>query len=146
MGRSVPDVDGVAQARKVLSDVLSGELPNGEFDHRAHLLVGWYLVRAKPLTDAIATMRRTLFLATRLAGEPEKFHETLTWLWMVVIAERCRRSSVDESFAQFLVSNEDLLDSRAVVLRYYDESIFSSATAREHFTLPRSTGSVSPTR
>jgi len=112
----------------------NGEVDPESFNHEAHVYMGWLYVRAFGLTDAISRFDGALRRLTSLLGVPEKYHATITWLFLMLIEER---SGQDESWQSFRARNTDLInDSKATLERYYSETRLFSKRAREHFTLP----------
>ncbi|MCA9661277.1 MAG: hypothetical protein KC486_23260 [Myxococcales bacterium] len=109
----------------------------GGFGHREHLAVAWELVGRERLGHAIERMAAALRRVVTALGVPEKYNETLTWAWMVVVAERRAEAPAGEDFAAFLERNADLLDHRATLATYYGPAELGAATARRTFVLPR---------
>lgn len=108
------------------------------FDHAAHLYVAWQYVRRYPLPEAIARYCRTLQAVTAAAGVPGKYHETITWFFMILVAERVR-CHPDHDWTAFSAANRDLFATRpGIVQRYYSPQRLNSEDARRHFVLPTS--------
>lgn len=106
------------------------------FDHVAHVYVGWRLVTTYPLTDAIYRFRDTLKRLTKSLQLEGKYHETITWFFMILIAER---QSVGQaaSWEEFAAANLDLLnDSKTLLATHYSSQRLWSDTARQQFLLP----------
>ena len=77
-----------------------------------------------------AALRR---LTLRL-GIPGKYHATMTWFFLLLVAERFDERDGSQSFRS---SNADLLqDSKKILGRYYSEKLLFSDIARERFVLP----------
>jgi hypothetical protein len=75
------------RAEAILATLRAGQLPADGFDHRAHLLVGWHLVRTRPLHAGVAELGEALTAATIAAGVPDKYDAALTRRWMLRLAE-----------------------------------------------------------
>lgn len=118
---------------QTLIDLDQGRLPAGGFDHRAHLHVAWHLARTLPLEEAIARMCGALRRFTAAVGQPGKFHTTLTWAWMVIVAQRM---AGERDFDAFIAANPDLLDARDTIARHYPSTVFADPRARRTFVLP----------
>ncbi|HEY1558939.1 MAG TPA: hypothetical protein VGF94_29145 [Kofleriaceae bacterium] len=102
--------------------------------HRRHLELGFdVLVREPDFAAAAATFRAEL---RRFAGA--KYHETITWAYLALIAERMHGRGY-ASAAELLAEHPDLLDHRTGALaRSYDVAeITASPLARAVFVLPR---------
>ena len=122
-----PELDDTA----LLAAFETGTL--GEFRHREHVRVAFaMLARDGDLAAAALAFRRGL---RRLAGGSGKYHETLTWAYLVVIAERMHGRGYRSSH-ELLADHPDLLD-RLLLARYYDlDAIIASPLARAVFVLP----------
>lgn len=109
--------------------------PEG-FDHRAHLEVAWAYLDALPLLPAIDRMSAGLRALTEKLGQPDKYHETITAFWVILIAER-RQTRPAASFEAFCAQNPDLLSgARALLLEHYSRGRLDSDLARAQFLLP----------
>lgn len=117
-----------------LEDFEAGHIDAGSFDHEAHVFIGWLYVRRFPLAEAVSRFDGALRRLTEKLRVPGKYHATITWLFLVLIAERLRQ---DEDWDAFRARNPDLLASGKDTLgRYYtDERLFSDV-ARRQFVLP----------
>jgi hypothetical protein len=113
----------------------AGRLDPKAFNHKAHVLAGWLYVRRYPLTEAIARFSHALKAFARRAGSPMKYHETITWFYMLLIAERQGRGGY-ASFAAFARDNEDLVADPSVLSRYYTSETLASTHARTHYVMP----------
>lgn len=111
-----------------------GTVDPESFNHEAHVYVGWLYVREFGLTGALSRFDGALKRLTSLLGVPDKYHATITWLFLMLIDERSDR---DECWESFRSRNTDLIDdSKATLDRYYSEARLSSNRARAHFVLP----------
>ena len=112
----------------------SGQIEPERFDHEAHVYVAWCFVTIFPLADAIARFDNALRRTTKKLGIPGKYHATITWFFLVLIAERTRG---DESWTTFKARNPDLVqESKAILEQYYSTERLSSGAARHQFVLP----------
>ncbi len=104
-----------------------------EFDHEAHLLVGWRYLQDYSLLDSIKRYSAALQRLTRKLGVPTKYHETITWFYLIKTAER--KATTD--WAAFKTANPDLFKRNpSLVRQYYSESLLSSDDARQAFVFP----------
>jgi hypothetical protein len=111
------------------------------FDHAAHVYVGWELVTTYPLAEAIQRFSGTLKRLTRALNIEGKYHETITWFFMILIAER--QSTIQAaSWDSFVEASPDLLnDSKTLLASHYSTERLWSAQARTQFLLPDISGS-----
>lgn len=114
----------------------SGDVEPGNFDHRQHVKAAWLYLDRYPVTDAIARYSSALKRLTIKLGVPGKYHETITWFYMLVIAQR-RAAMPAADWPGFRDANPDLFAREDNVLyRYYSRDALGSDDARESFVLP----------
>lgn len=87
----------------------AADLDPARFNHEAHVYVAWLYVRAYPRREAVARFDRALRRLTTRIGASGKYNAMITWLFMLLIAERARP---DEDWADFRERNADLFDDR----------------------------------
>ncbi len=102
------------------------------FDHRAHLALAHASITQRGLHTALSTFPDRLASIAAEAGAPEKYHETLTLAWLLLIADRSARCG---GFEQMLQRYPELLDPR-LPERYYRAGTLSSDRARRTFVFP----------
>ncbi|MBL4689810.1 MAG: hypothetical protein JKY37_34820 [Nannocystaceae bacterium] len=106
------------------------------FGHREHIAVAWWLVRELELLDALCRFRSGILRLVHKAGAPDKYSETVTWAYLLLIRERVARGSWSD-FETFAENNPDLFDHRSGALsRYYRPETLRSELARREFVLP----------
>ncbi len=107
-----------------------------QFDHAMHVRVAWIYLNQFDLAQAIAKYTAGLRKLTAHLGVPEKYHETITWFYIILINER-RGGGHSNDWNEFCESNPDLLCYRPpVFIHYYPEEVIDSALARQQFILP----------
>ena len=80
-------------------------------------------------TDAIKRLTKKL-------GVTSKYHETITWFYLIKIAERCN-SAEPGDWQAFKDANPDLFAwNPSLFEKYYSRDLLSSETARRMFVLP----------
>ncbi len=75
-----------------------GEIDPARFDHEAHVYVGWLYVTRYERREAIARFDAALRRLVRRIGAESKYNTMITWLFLVLIADRSR---ADEDWAAF---------------------------------------------
>ena len=119
-----------------IENLESGAIDAADFGHDAHVYVGWCYLQSLNLVEAIGRFRAALIRLTRKLGVPDKYHETITWFFMIMIAER-RRGRAADDWAVFRDANADLLTNGSAILRrYYSRERLASDAARQLFLLP----------
>lgn len=114
----------------------SGKIDAEAFDHGAHIYVGWLYLERYPLAEAIKQFTIALRRLTRRLGVPGKYHETISWFFLLLIEER-RSDSPPNNWFAFRRSNKDLFcRDDNIVERYYSKELITSDRARQSFVLP----------
>ena len=73
---------------------------------------------------------------TAKMGIPGKYHETITWFFMLMVAQR-RETSQTNDWHEFRDANQDLVGKSRVLLdRYYTGELLASDSAKRIFMLP----------
>lgn len=112
------------------------QIDPAQFDHRSHLYVAWSYLVELDLIQAIDRYRSTLKRLTRKLGVPGKYHETITWFFMIVVAERIQQNPSSD-WPAFVEKNADLFASDpGLVEHFYSRSRLDSEAARQQFLLP----------
>ena len=120
---------GVAEFEACTFDVAA-------FDHRAHVFVAWQYLLDCQLATAIQRYARVLRRLTASLGVPEKYHETITWFFLIEIAGRLDQQGRSD-WETFERRNPDLVqDARGVLTRRYSPERLASDAARRCFLLP----------
>jgi hypothetical protein len=114
----------------------AGEVDPQQFDHAAHVRVAWSYLQLFPTAVAIAKFTSALRSLTVRLGVPQKYHETVSWFFMIVIADRLAAATAGD-WETFRRENGDLLENASALLkRHYSKSRLDSAEARRRFLLP----------
>jgi hypothetical protein len=108
------------------------------FGHREHVRVACAMLRDADFGEAAVRFRRALRRFTTAAGAPEKYHETLTWAYLALVAGRMVSDPTATSSLELITRHPDLVDHRAgAMARSYDVvAITASPLARAVFVLP----------
>ena len=113
-----------------------GEIDAGSFDHESHVYMGWLYVGEFGATRAIEKFTAALKRLVIKLGVPGKYHDTITWFYLLVIAERRMKSGGDD-WTTFRRDNPDLFSRNDNVLsRFYSRELLGSDEARNGFVLP----------
>jgi hypothetical protein len=126
--------------------VESCAISGSDFRHADHVRLAWIYLSSHSLIDAIDRFTRSLRRLASHYGVPEKYHETITWAYMLLIHERMRREDAPSGWESFRAANRDLFDWKPSILeRYYAPHTLRSEFARRTFVLPdRCTLPVAP--
>lgn len=110
-----------------------------DFTHRRHLEFAWrHLQRDGFPVGAVRYVDRLKAYVAHV-GASGKYHETITWAYLVLLnEERVLRSFPEESFEAMIERRPDLLDHRNGALsRSYSKAQLDSPDTRRVFVLPR---------
>jgi len=105
------------------------------FSHEEHLKLAWYYLGKMPVPEAMIRMRDGLLKITAHNGITGKYHETITFSLLMVIAQR-RENAANPGWSAFLDTNKDLAQWRDTLAKYYHPGTLDSAAARGHFLFP----------
>ena len=120
----------------VIEDFEQGRVPGG-FHHADHVRVAFAYVSEFSLPEAMTRFSAALRRFARSRGKPSLYHETITWAYLFLIAERLARGEKAQAWEEFAERNGDLLVWRGGVLeRFYSKEKLESELARRQFILP----------
>jgi hypothetical protein len=111
-------------------------LPAGEFHHEQHVQVAWLFVQKYGMPGALGEFTTAIRRFADAKGATGLYHETITWAFLLLIAERQARNPA-AAWAAFAASNADLLVWKPSILeRYYSKELLGSELARRTFVMP----------
>jgi hypothetical protein len=113
------------------------EIPGDRFRHEHDVRLAWICLHDSDFAPGAARFCEIFQKYVRHIGAESKYHETITWFYLVTIFERIRTDPAPSNWEAFASSNGDLLDSGMGILRvrYRNETLFSPL-ARRVFLLP----------
>ena len=121
----------------LLRDFEAGSVAPDAFHHPEHVHVTWLLLQRYPALEALRRVSDGLRRLTAAHGLAEKYHETITWAYTLLILERMERGGRDQDWETFAASNPDLLGKgRSILSAYYQADTLNSDLARSIFLLP----------
>ena len=124
-----------SELSRLARSFLDLSLDPGSFSHEAHLRVGlWYVLQFSP-TEALERLRKNIRAFNTAAGgvnsDTEGYHETLTRLYLILIADvvdQRGRGFPDDVLADRVVAA--LSDREIPAIYYSKERLFSVAARR----------------
>jgi hypothetical protein len=126
----------VLSDEELLARFEDGSLPDGSFHHEQHLRVAWMFVRRYGMPDALGRFADALKRFVAAKGAAGLYHETITWAYLFLVAERIARTP-GASWDAFAAVNPDLLSWKPSLLeRYYTPETLKSDRARRTFLMP----------
>ena len=113
-----------------------GEIAPAQFDHRAHVRVAWVYVREGPsLEAATSRMREGIKRFATAANASQKYHETITVLWMQLLADAAARVPQPCELSELFEQRPELAD-KDLPLKYYSRERLFSDEARASWVPP----------
>jgi hypothetical protein len=112
-------------------------LSEAEFRHPDHVRLAWLYLRKLPLPDAISIFSSGLKKFATRFGKPDRYHETITLAYLLLINERMARGPAKSAWSDFAAGNPDLFKWKGGVLdSYYQPETLTSDLARRVFVFP----------
>jgi hypothetical protein len=111
-------------------------LPEDAFHHRDHVRLAYLYLCWLPPLEALARFTTGIKRFAASLGKADRYHETITWAYLLLIHERLQRDPADD-FETFARANPDLLAWHPSVLdSYYRPDTLRSDLARRAFVMP----------
>lgn len=112
-------------------------LPKEAFRHEDHVRVAFLYLANYPPTQALQRFSESLARFAEAHGKAERYNETITWAYILLIRERMARTTCAQSWPEFKAENPDLLDYGPDILkRYYRQETLTSPLAKKIFVFP----------
>ena len=112
-------------------------VPNGSFHHADHVKMAFLYLQKYPPLEALSRFSSALKRFAAAQGRPNLYNETITWGFILLIRERMARASSPQSWAEFSISNADLLCwDNNILKKYYFPETLSSDLAKRVFLFP----------
>ena len=129
-------MNAVVKPNLSIESLEAGAINAAAFNQESHVYAAWLYLERWPLQEAIANFRGAIKRLTVKLGAETKYHETITWFFMLLINQR--RIATDAStWTDFRQDNADLFERAGETLnRYYSRELLASERARQHFLLP----------
>jgi hypothetical protein len=90
-----------------------------------------------PALEALERFSEALKRFAAAQGKAQRYHETITWAYLLLIRERLARAARTQSWEEFAEQNGDLLKWKGGVLgTLYRQETLDSDLARQTFVLP----------
>jgi hypothetical protein len=124
------------EERELFDRFVDTSLPADQFHHQQHVHVAWLFVRGHGMPAALSEFTAATKRFANAKGATGLYHETITWAFLLLIAERQAKHPVT-AWDQFEAANPDLLVWKPSILeRYYSQELLASALARRTFLMP----------
>jgi hypothetical protein len=115
----------------------NASLANECFHHSDHVRMAFLYLCRYPALQALERFSISLLRLATANGKSDRYHETITWAFLLLIRERIARAGRLQTWTEFSAANEDLLSwEHNILKKYYRERTLASALARSTFLLP----------
>src|SRR2546430_17709773 len=74
-----------------IAELEGGTLPEDQFHHADHLHAAWLYLTRFPAAEALARFSKVLRRYAASLGKADRYHETITWAYLLLLNERIRR-------------------------------------------------------
>ena len=102
----------------------SRTLANAAFRHREHVRLTWIYLTSEPADAVAARLCESLLALATSHGVPDRFHHTLTLVWVRII-EAARGAHPDLPFDALVDACPSLLDKDAPLAFYSRDHLYS---------------------
>lgn len=124
----------------LLDSFIDTTLPADQFHHQQHVQVAWLFVTKFGMPAALGEFSTAIRRFADAKGATGLYHETITWAFLLLIADRQARMPAD-TWEMFERENQDLLTWKPSILeRYYSKELLASELARQSFLMPDKLG------
>lgn len=106
-----------------------------DLTHAEHVRLAWVYLHDHPLLDVLGLFPGNLKRYAASIGAATIYHETVTWAFLMVIAERMESGGAI-AWSEFAAANPDLFEANFLA-RYYDAETLASPQAKRSFVFPR---------
>ena len=131
---ALPQIASTCSESIRIEDFERGDVDAEQFDHEAHVYVAWSYLQKYQLQESIARFCKALRKLTKKLGVESKYHETISWFFMILIAER---KAASEDWQAFKRRNADLFAKQpSIINAYYSSERLGSQLARTQFVMP----------
>jgi hypothetical protein len=102
------------------------------FHHREHIRVAWLYLNSSDASRAAERMASGILRFANHQGATQKYHHTITLVWMRLVAAALVETPEGETFEQFLAAHPEL-NGKDLLFTYYSKELLQTAAARERW-------------
>jgi hypothetical protein len=109
---------------------------SGEFHHADHMRLAYAYLSEYPLLQAIERFTNALKRYAAAHGQPQRYHETISFAYFFLTHERMARAEA-RTWDDFRKCNPDLFVWKdGILTRYYHDATLQSDLSRTVFLFP----------
>jgi hypothetical protein len=114
-----------------------GTTPADTFHHADHVRLAFEYLCRYSLLEALERFPDALKRFAAAQGKAQRYHETITWAYLLLIRERIARAGCAQTWEEFAAHNPDLLLWKdGMLTTLYRQETLDSDFARHTFVLP----------
>ncbi|MFY9662637.1 MAG: hypothetical protein WAJ97_18600 [Terriglobales bacterium] len=122
---------------ELIAQFESSATPADGFHHADHVRLAFEYLCRYPALEALEGFSDALKRFAAAQGKAERYHETITWAYLLLVRERMARADRAQSWEEFAERNPDLLRWKGGILdRFYRKETLDSDLARMVFLFP----------
>jgi hypothetical protein len=115
----------------------NGNTPAETFHHADHVRLAFEYLCRYPILEALQRFPDSLKRFAAAQGKADRYHETVTWAYLLLIRERIACADCPQTWQEFIDRNPDLLPWKdGVLATLYRQETLDSELARRTFVLP----------
>ena len=119
-----------------LQSFLDCTLEAEKFHHEQHLRIAYTVLVDCDVDDAMAIIKQGILnLLNHLGVGPDKYHETITFSWLLLVRAAMARSESCCRFDDIIRMNDDLRQT-TLIENFYSAELLASAHARNSLVKP----------
>jgi hypothetical protein len=112
-------------------------LPNESFHHTDHVKMAFLYLEKYSSIEALARFSEALKRFAEAHGKADRYHETVTWAFVLLIQERMARTERPGSWEAFAAGNADLLErDNHILKKYYRPETLRCTLSKKIFVFP----------
>jgi hypothetical protein len=112
-------------------------LPAASFHHADHVKMAFLYLQKFTSLEALSRFSSGLTRFATANGKPDRYNETVTWAFLLLIRERIARGGSTPTWAEFSAANPDLLCwDDSILKKYYRPETLTSELAKRIFLFP----------
>jgi hypothetical protein len=122
---------------ELIAQFESGATASDSFHHADHVRLAFEYLHRYSVLEALEKFSAALQRFAAAQGKASRYHETITWAYLLLIRERIARAGRLQAWEEFAIRNSDLLIWKGGVLgTLYRAETLDSDLARRIFVLP----------
>jgi len=123
--------------QELIAHFENGQVSADSFHHADHVKLAFAYLRVYPPLQALERFAAALREFAKVNGKENRYHETITWAYLLMIRERMARAGEPQDWQGFAEANADLLSwSDCILKHYYSDATLKSDLARSVFVFP----------